>query len=435
VRRILPAFPAARALAVLATAVTASTLLTVPAQDAEATGLARAAEGRRITYTSWDRPVELLRGHFNGTRLKHGRLRLSAHTKVRRYDDPHGYRTKRYRYGRWLSPWQRSRFGLTELIASWEATARKDSWVQIQVRGRTATGQRAGWDTLARWTPRDGRFHRTSDGPQTDDIASVATDTWRSDSDAGFTRWQLRVTLYGRAGTNATPFVDTVGAMASRLPDVSAVLRSRPGVARGITLNVPRYSQMIHTGDFARWGGGGEAWCSPTSTSMVLGFYGRLPRPASYAWVDKPHRNAWVDYAARMTYDYRYDGTGNWPFNTAYAARFTGHAFVTRLRSLRQAERFIKVGIPVVASIAFGPGELDGAPISATNGHLVVIVGFRKNGDPVVNDPAARHNPGVRRVYDRGQFENAWLPGSGGLAYIIRTDQQELPPRHRARNW
>ena len=63
---------------------------------------------------------------------------------------------------------------------------------------------------------------------------------------------------------------------------------------------------------------------------------------------------------------------------------------MTRLRSLRQAERFIVAGIPLVASISFGPGELDGAPISSTNGHLLVIVGFRRNGDVVVNDPAAQ---------------------------------------------
>jgi hypothetical protein len=89
------------------------------------------------------------------------------------------------------------------------------------------------------------------------------------------------------------------------------------------------------------------------------------------------------------------------------------------LRSLRQAERFIARGVPLVASIAFGSGELDGAPISSTNGHLLVIVGFTRSGDVVVNDPAARRNKGVRRTYDRGQFEDAWLPASGGLVYVL----------------
>ena len=82
---------------------------------------------------------------------------------------------------------------------------------------------------------------------------------------------------------------------------------------------------------------------------------------------------------------------------------------MTRLTSLREAERFIAAGIPLAASIRFSRGQLTGAPISATSGHLVVITGFTSNGDVVVNDPAARTDASVRRTYDRGQFERAWL--------------------------
>jgi hypothetical protein len=35
------------------------------------------------------------------------------------------------------------------------------------------------------------------------------------------------------------------------------------------TLNVPRYSQMTHRGHYPQYGGG-QAWCSPTSLSMLL---------------------------------------------------------------------------------------------------------------------------------------------------------------------
>ena len=215
--------------------------------------------------------------------------------------------------------------------------------------------------------------------------------------------------------------------MASRLPSVSDVRTSRPGVARGIVLDVPRYSQMVHGGHYPQYGGGGEAWCSPTSTSMVLGYYDALPPASAYSWVPNGHVDPWVDHAARMTYDYDYDGTGNWPFNTAYAAPLAGQAFVTRLRSMREAERFIAAGIPLVISIAFGPGELTGAPISSTDGHLLVIVGFTDSGDVVVNDPAAANRSGVRRTYDRGQLEDAWIPTSGGTTYVITDDAHPLP--------
>jgi hypothetical protein len=141
-----------------------------------------------------------------------------------------------------------------------------------------------------------------------------------------------------------------------------------------------------------------------------------------------------------MTYDYGYDGTGNWPFNTAFAATRTEQAFVTRFASLRGVERFIKAGIPVITSLTFGRGQLTGAPIGSTNGHLMVVVGFTATGDVVVNDPAASNKKGVRRTYDRGQFEDAWLKrgssgGSGGLAYVVRDAMHPLPARNGATNW
>ena len=119
-----------------------------------------------------------------------------------------------------------------------------------------------------------------------------------------------------------------------------------------------------------------------------------------------------------MVYDHRYDGTGNWPFTAAYAGTRGLDAFVTRLPSLRAAERYIRAGIPLVLSIAFGPGELDGAPITSSGGHLLVLRGFTESGKPVVNDPAAPRNRSVRRVYSRGQLERAWITASAGTAYV-----------------
>ncbi|MEJ7690358.1 MAG: C39 family peptidase [Nocardioidaceae bacterium] len=95
-------------------------------------------------------------------------------------------------------------------------------------------------------------------------------------------------------------------------------------------------------------------WCSPTGSSSNPA-YG--PSPADYA--DIPYDDPQVDYAAANTYDYNYDGTGNWPFNTAYAGRYDLESFVTRLRSLTEAEQFIKAGIPLVVSVSFKKGELE----------------------------------------------------------------------------
>ncbi|HEY0949527.1 C39 family peptidase [Nocardioides sp.] len=379
---------------------------------------AQAAPARRIDYTSWDTPAQLRTGALAAVRLRSGALALTAGATS----------------GRWTSPWTRPGFRLNRLIASWSARTPGDSRVRIEVRGRAGT-TRSSWDTLAVWASGDRFVRRTTASGQADDLGSVNVDTWVVPG--GVTAYRLRVTLVRAAGQKASPTVDEVGAMASLLPDTADVTTSRPGVASvpgGLVLDVPRYSQMAHSGDYAEYGGGGEAWCSPTSTSMVLGYYDALPAPRAYSWVADGHVDPWVDHAARMTYDYDYDGTGNWPFNTAYAAAQTGRAFVTRLRSLREAERFIAAGIPLVASIAFGRGELTGAPISASDGHLLVIVGFTDSGDVVVNDPAAATRAGVRRTYDRGEFEDAWIPASGGTVYVI-TDAAHPLPANSPGNW
>jgi hypothetical protein len=382
----------------LASALLAAVLVAAPAE---------AAPARRIDYTRWDAPAELRAGTSSGLRIADGRLLLAPGTDS----------------GRWTSPWTAPGFGLTRLIASWSARTPGDSRIVVEVRGRSGS-RTSSWDLLARWASGDRYLRRTTQSGQADDLASVNVDTWVVPD--GVTSYQLRVSLVRDAGS-ASPAVDAIGAMSSRLPDVSDVATSRPGVGRGIVLDVPRYSQMVHRGDYPRYGGGGEAWCSPTSTSMVLGYYDALPPAPAYAWVADGHVDPWVDHAARMTYDAEYEGTGNWPFNTAYAAPLAGHAFVTRLRSLREAEQFVAAGIPLVASIAFGRGELGGAPISASNGHLLVIVGFTDSGDVVVNDPAAASRAGVRRTYDRGEFEDAWLPASGGTVYVITDDDHPLP--------
>ena len=133
-----------------------------------------------------------------------------------------------------------------------------------------------------------------------------------------------------------------------------------------------------------------------------------------------PHQDPWVDFTAREVYDYHYNGAGNWPFNAAYAASRGLVGDVTALHNLREAEPFVKAGIPLVASVAWHSNKLDGG-IKSTNGHLLVIEGFSADGTKVlVNDPASPDDSTVLHRYDREQFERAWIPASGGIVYVIR---------------
>ncbi len=384
-----------------------------------------AAAERSIDYHQWTRRA-LRRGEADGLTVTRGVLHLR--------DDARGTRERRlgettYETGTWVSPWREPGFALTQLVPSWSARTPGDSFLEVRVRGKDADGRRGSWDLVARWAADDEHLERTSFGSQSDDQASVEVDTWTTSSSVGLEAYQLRVTLARRVGQDSTPRLDTIGAMSSRLPSGTPA-PSRPGRVRGTVLDVPRFSQMIHRGHYPQWGNGGEAWCSPTSTSMVLGYYDALPGPRATSWLPAGHPDPVVDHAARHTFDHAYEGTGNWPFNTAYAATRlgrSGSSFVTRLRDARQAEKFIAAGIPLITSISFGAGELRGAPISASDGHLLVVVGFDRDGDVVVNDPAASSSSSVRRTYARAEFERAWLTRSGGLTYVIADRDHPLP--------
>jgi hypothetical protein len=131
--------------------------------------------------------------------------------------------------------------------------------------------------------------------------------------------------------------------------------------------------------------------------------------------------------AVEGVYDWMYDGHGNWPFNTAYAATFGYEGYVARFTSLAQAEGFLKAGVPVIMSIAWGQGDLTGAGVESTNGHLLVLVGFDAEGNPIVNDPASATNETVQRTYLRSQFEPLWLQASGGTVYLIYPPGAPIP--------
>jgi hypothetical protein len=68
---------------------------------------------------------------------------------------------------------------------------------------------------------------------------------------------------------------------------------------------------------------------------------------------------------------------------------------------------------------------LRGLPLSPTeSGHLVVLVGFTKDGEPVINDPAFKNQ--VRRVYKRSDFEKAWAY-SKRTVYLVYPEGSNVP--------
>ncbi|MBO0811147.1 MAG: C39 family peptidase [Microlunatus sp.] len=434
----------ARRRTVLGAAVGASLGLAVGARATDASAApAPAVSDRHVLYRQFTGPA-LMSGSHDGTGWEHDGLRIHRPTGTFDYADPFedGASAVTYETATWTSPVVPTGFGLTELIASWEVDTPGRTWVQVEVRGSDETGALSGWYILGRWCAKDpadgGAIHRTSVDGQGTTLATVWTDTFHAYSGHSLSDWQLRVTLLRPQGTTQTPVLQTVGAVASALPSDPTVPVSPQGRAGGIVLDVPTLSQEVHNGHYPQWDNGGEAWCSATSTAMVIKYWKTGPTAADLAWVDPPV-DAEVDYAARNVFDYTYDGAGNWPFNCAYATTYGLKAFVTRLRSFTELEELIRAGIPVIISVSFAKDALDGAGYG-TNGHLMVVVGFTATGDVVVNDPASHLIPDdgqVRFTYRRDQLENAWVPHSGGTVYVMHPANVRLPRvlDQREPNW
>lgn len=337
--------------------------------------------------------------------------------------------------GAWTSAELQTQATFTRLVASWNADTPGDSRMRVEAQATTSEGETTDWYSLGLWASDDHALKRTSVNGQSDGLGRVDTDTLYSRASA-FASYRLRATLERATPEDVSPSVRMLAASVS--DGVAAGATSTWSNGDAVELSVAPLSQEVHVRQYPQWGGGGEAWCSPTSTEMVIEFWGRGPLTDDLGWVDPSYADPSVDYAARSTYDAAYRGTGNWPFNAAYAARYGLDAFVTQLRSLAEAEQFIRAGIPLVASIATRPGELDGFLFSGgTTGHLVVIVGFDAAGNPIVNDPAAWSDATVRRVYDRAQFERVWLRGSSGTVYVIHPAEVALPspPADASPNW
>lgn len=337
---------------------------------------------------------------------------------------PYEYEGRAYERLTWTSERAVSDFGIGSVVASWQATTPGDSWVEVAVRGG-ATAADGPWIVLGRWAESDRAIRRTTVPGQDADGYRVAADEITIAAGRQWRQLRARVTLARPAGSaEPWPSVDALDVLTSTAPDDMRAADTPPsGVAH--VVDVPPRSQQLYRDHDPDLDGGGQSWCSPTAVTMVLEHWGvRLPEPP-------------VPYAARHTYDRAYDGCGNWAFNTAFAARFGLTAFVTRLRSLAEAELFTRAGIPLVLGVRFNADQLDGAGYD-TNGHLLVLVGFDQHGDPVVNDPAShriRSDDHVRTTYRRDQFLSSWQERGSGIAYVICPPGRRLPPAPDEANW
>ncbi len=268
----------------------------------------------------------------------------------------------------------------------WPAGARVETHVRLRVG-----------DAWTEWLPVGVYGHGATlprSQTHTPGLARVLTDVVRAT--APVTAAEVRLVLHGTASSRPrlrrlALSVWTKGPPAPEPPS------KHP--AWGRILDVPQRSQKIEAREIA------GRICSPTSLSMVMEFWGKdLPTAA----------------VARGVYDHGADIYGNWSLNVAFASTQGFVATATHMDGLLDLEAEIAAGRPVVISHRFKKGDLGGAPMSATDGHLIVVAGFTPQGDVVVNDPAANPAKGpIRRVYKRTELRRTWLTNAEGVAYTL----------------
>jgi hypothetical protein len=305
------------------------------------------------------------------------------------------------------SPEIGSRIKFDEAIVSWNARAPSGSYVVFELRAiyeKSATK----YYTLGIWSTDPVRHPRRSVSNQDDPDGAVSTDVLKLKQPAQ--HFQVRIRLSSEGPLNpALKFLgislaDTKATLAELEPDRSAWEQLIP---------VPERSQMAYPN--------GKVLCSPTTVSMLLGYWAET--------LKRPKIDHSVPEIAAAVYDSQWQGTGNWPFNTAFAGSIDGiRAYITRLSDVSELETWISHKIPVGLSLDYdrlrakGPGP---------NGHIVACVGFTKQGDPILNDPGTSAN--VRKVFPRKNLIDAWSC-SKNTVYVIYPENF-ASPEDRFQHW
>lgn len=260
------------------------------------------------------------------------------------------------------------------------------------------------WHTMLRG--KDGKW--TSQMNKGDAFGKIDIDTFIVYDPKTATAFQVRVltNIATNSGdANISDFVRSIGVThylkdkTPRTEGTRMLCGTHMGFIFGRELDVKPRSQTTEDPKIA------SRICSPTSLAMVIEFFGKKLETAEIA---------------KEVYDSVSDLYGNWSVNVAVAGRHIGEAFAVHCDSLNTIEDEIALGRPVILSHSWKAGELTNAPIPASPGHLIVVIGFTNEGDLIVLDPAA--GPGdVRRVYRRNEIFHTWQNNGSGIVYLFRS--------------
>ena len=216
-------------------------------------------------------------------------------------------------------------------------------------------------------------------------------DEFRTREPAEAARVRLRFPApHARAVLDAESLLTLSATDASPIPPRGAT------AVPGVRLEVPRRSQMDADPAIA------ARVCSPTCVAMVLDFWQR-PVALDPLAAEMLHRGV--------------DLYGVWPAAIVAAGRRGLAGYLLRFPDWAAAAWCLARGLPVVASVRYAAGELTGAAVTKTAGHLIVLTGW-EGDEALVNDPGAPSAASVARRYRLDELQRVWLERAG-VGYVM----------------
>lgn len=302
-----------------------------------------------------------------------------------------------------------------ELVPSWGVASEPGMGVRFEVRA-VRPESTTKWYVMGDWSPDPSRQPRTSTNGQRDEDGDVLTDTLVLSRPARTLQFRLTLRTDQEDRMPSLTFLSASfrnSKAAPERPAGGAIAGERPP-AWGKVIEAPRKAQLNYEN--------GNVICSPTSLAMLIGHWGNV--------LGRADLRLEVPEVVRGVMDPGWPGTGNWTFNAAFAHYLPGiRAYVARFRGIESLERWIEAGIPIAVSVSYdllkGRGQK-----GRNDGHIVVLVGFTEDGDPVFNDPGRNV---VRLTYKRADFEAAW-GSSANTVYVVYPVGTPVP-RPNDREW
>lgn len=294
------------------------------------------------------------------------------------------------------------KYPMNRAVLSWNALTPKNSFIVVSLRTKISEQSWSPWLVMGKWGT---GIESTSVKNIPHDLTLVDQDTFKAKNAS--TTWKYKIEFF-KSSDNQNPTVYSV----------SLAAKNADRYTKTSNINTP--SPPLPSANLSQFEGGkaigfpddANRICSPTSLAMLLAFELSNPQPLDLL---KTCVIGVKDRAGAIPY-------GNWSFNVAFMFHHLKSAepenswktYARWYESLNDVLAHIQQGHPVIVNIQYKNGELQGAAIPSTAGHLVLVTG----ADPThiyVRDPAAELSEQVPRKYLHREFISAWK----GLAYVV----------------